>query len=83
LTRGTRGAQADIDNPAAKNTIRVAHVGPEERAARELEESRISVTPSVMLDRQALPLFRYHPLQLLDAKDQAKDSMDDFLKPFV
>src|SRR5580658_11244003 len=65
LTRGTSGAQADTDNPAAKNTIRVAHAGPEERAAGELEESRISVTPSVMLDRQAFATLSLSPAPTL------------------
>jgi hypothetical protein len=71
LTRGTSGAQADINNPAAKNTIRVAHAGADERAEAELEESRISVTPSAKLYRCAFPSRRYHPVRLLDAEDQA------------
>jgi hypothetical protein len=76
LTRGTRGAQAAIDNPAAKNTISVAHTGPEECGAGEREEFRISFTPSAMLDRRALPLLRYHLLRLFDAKDQAERPRD-------
>jgi hypothetical protein len=32
-----------------------------------------------MLYRRALPLLRYHLLQLFDAKDQAEHLMDDLL----
>src|ERR1700728_1372546 len=77
LTRGTRGAQADINNPAAKNTRRVAHAGPEERGAGEREEVRVSVTHSAMPDRCAFPSRRSHSVRLLDAKDQAAHLMDE------
>src|SRR3984885_15894536 len=82
LTRGTKGAQADINNPAAKNTRRVAHAGPEERGAGEREEVRVSVTHSAMPDRCAFPSRRSHSVRLLDAKDQATHLMDDLLKHF-